>query len=166
LASSDSPAALIDGVADWDSIADLDGSFAGYSNVKLQISLSQDNGATWSAWADFYPGPYKAWAYKLRAELTSISSGITAVLPAFDFTVDMPDLLQSFTNQAIAMGGTALVFPKPCQIVPNIQVSILNAQQGDTPVYLVQPTKTGLTLQIQNGGVGVARNVNVFVQSY
>ena len=74
---------------------------------------------------------------------------------------------------AEAAGGTTLTFSSPFNggpggasgANPNIQVSILGATPGDD-VLITGVSLSGVTIQVKNGGVGVARTVNVAVQGY
>lgn len=163
-ALSDSPVNMFDSIANLDAVADLDGNYAGFSNVQIQIQIH--NGTSWGAWQDFIAGPYVGQKFNMRASLTSASTSVTAVLSAFSFTVDMDDKFDLQTNIAIAAGGTAIAYAKPFQIAPNVQVTILNSVAGDKIGFLAGPAATGLTLQITNGGTGVARNCNIFSQAY
>lgn len=162
-ALSDLPSSLLDDVLDFDALSDLDGDYAGYSNVQIQIQVY--NGG-WGPWQNFIAGTYIGQKFRPRALLTSESASITAVLSAFSFTVDMPDRIDTGTLVAINSIGTAIVFTVPFHIIPNVQITILNAQPGDTITFPVVPAISGFTVQITNGGVGVARNINWMAKGY
>jgi hypothetical protein len=49
--------------------------------------------------------------------------------------------------------------------MPHVQVTILNAQAGDL-VILSSVTLAHCTVQVVNGGVGVARSCNILAQGY
>lgn len=129
-----------------------------------QIALSQD-GVIWGAWQTWIPGSYSAKAFNARVLLESADPTVLAVLSDFTFIVDVPTLTQTGTNISIASGGTAITFTNPFNggpgsaTIPNIQVTILGSVSGDTAI-ITSASKTGFTLQIQNGGSGVSRNVN------
>jgi len=96
---------------------------------------------------------------------------VIAILSDFTFIVDVPTLTQSGTNVSIPSGGQAITFANTfnggpgSSSVPNIQVTILNSSSGDTAI-LSSISLSGFTLQIVNGGSGVARNVNYIAQGY
>ena len=152
-------------------IADLTGGdLGGFITVTPQIRLSQD-GTTWGAWQNWTPGAYVAMAYDFQLLLTSDAANVVAVVTAFTVAVDVPDLVYQFTSQAIASGGTALTYTAAFNggpggaSLPNVQVTIVNGSPGDVLVFSSE-TKAGFTLQITNGGVGVARTVNIVAQGY
>ena len=163
-AVSDSPTSLIDSVADFDSIANFDGDYAGYSAVAVQINLSQD-ASTWEGWQPFVPGPYRARRFKFRLVLTSTSPYVTPAVTAFTTTVDMPDRTQSWTGYSLVASGATLTYADPFQVAPNVQVTILNAASGDY-VSVTSATATGFTVRVLNGGSGVARTVNILAKGY
>lgn len=101
----------------------------------------------------------------MRAILTSYSTQLTPLLTNFSYTVDLPSTTQTFTSQAIAAGGTSLTYTKAFHQQPNVQVTILNPSAGDY-ISITNNTTTGFTLQVLNGGSGVARTVNTLSQGY
>ena len=148
-------------VAALDSIA---GNYNGQAGVSVQIAVSDASG-TYGAWADFTPGAYAGRKFKFQAVLSSSDPNIIAALDAFTFTVDMPDRVVSGTNFAVPSGGASVVYATPFQVDPNVQITILNASPGDD-IVLTAATQTGFTIQIVNGGSGVARSINHTSQAY
>lgn len=156
----------------------LDYSSSANVNVYPEISLSQ-NGTTWSAWQKYSAGSYIARKFKARMQLQTFDPTVEAILTGFVFAVDVPDRDDHYVNKPIAAGGTTITFvpdgtitaapfnggPQGSPSVPNIQVTILNAQAGDIAV-ISGVSLSACTIQILNGGVGVARNVNLLVQGY
>ncbi len=154
--------------------------YAASVNVSVypEIALSQD-AVTWSAWQKYSVGSYMARKFKARMQLQSLDPTVEAYLIGFVFSVDVPDRDDHYINQAIASGGTSLSWqpdgaaspvafnggPAGSPTAPNIQVTILNASAGDVLV-LSGVSLSGCTIQILNGGSGVARNVNILAQGY
>lgn len=134
-------------------------------DVFVEIATS-DAAGTFGAWQRYIPGVYQGRKFKLRLLLESYDSTNTPVVTAFKFTVDMPDRRERGTAVAIAAGGTAVTFATPFQIVPNVQITILNAAAGDTVIFTAGPTAAGFTVQVLNGGVGVGRNINWLAEAY
>ena len=160
-------------LADVLAVADiLDSALSIYVTVQPQIRLSQD-GTTWGAWQNWSAGAYSAMAFDFQIGLSTVNSTVIPVVTAFTVTVDAPDRLDSYVSQSIAAGGTTLTFSSPFNggpggasgANPNIQVSILGATPGDD-VLITGVSLSGVTIQVKNGGVGVARTVNVAVQGY
>ena len=147
------------------------------TDVYPEIALSQD-GISWGAWQKYDTGIYSALKFKARMQLKTYDSQTIAYLTSFIFMVDVPDRDDHYINQAIASGGTTVMWipdgaSTPAAfnggngnaLLPSIQVTILNALQGDTVVLSSVSLSSG-TIQIVNSGSGVARNVNVLVQGY
>jgi len=136
------------------------------------------NGATWGAWQKYAPGRYLTQAFKARMQLATSDPTVIALLTDFSFGVDVPDRDDHYTGLAVPSWGLALSFtpdggtaPVPFNggpgsaRVPAVQITILNAQAGDQAV-LSSLTLAGCAIAIVNGGLGVARTVNVLAQGY
>lgn len=132
----------------------------------------------WGEWQRFTPGVYQGRYFDFRMQLQTIDPQTIAYALEFSFTVDVPDRIDTFTNQAIDAAGTTFAFrPNGASvdapfnggpngaIVPLIQVTILNATAGDDAI-ITGETLSGFTIQIKNSGAGVARNVNITAQGY
>lgn len=148
------------------------------TSVYPEIALSQ-NGTTWGSWQKYSAGTYTAAAFKARMQIQVDDPQTQAILSGFTFSVDVPDRDDHYVNLAIASGGTAITFtpdgsatavsfnggPQGSPTLPAIQVTILGAQSGDV-VVVSSVSLSGCTVQVLNGGAGVARNVNVLAQGY
>jgi len=155
----------------------LDSTAQALTSVYANVALSQD-GVTWGAWQKWTPGSYIAQAYKAQVVLESIDTTVTAILEDFVFEVDVPDRDDHYTNLAIPTSGYNLVFtpdgtttPAPFNggpsngNLPAVQATIINAQAGDQ-LILSSLSLSGCALEVVNGGVAVARSVNVLVEGY
>jgi len=148
------------------------------TDVYPEISLSQ-NGSTWGAWQKYIAGTYNAMAFTARMQIQVDDPQTQAILSGFVLSVDVPDRDDHYVNLSLASGGTAITFtpdgsstaaafnggPQGSPTQPAIQVTILNAQTGDLAV-VSGVSLSGCTVQVLNGGAGVARNVNVLAQGY
>lgn len=165
-ATTDSPNALFSAIPLVSAAPSIAGNWAGLGAVTIQIATS-DAAGTFGAWATFVPGQYSGRKFKIRAQLVSLDSGVTPALTGLNWTVDMQDKIdRSNTGVACAVGGTAYTWATPFQIVPNVHVAITNMAAGDTITYPVAATANGVTVKILNGGVGVARNINIIASGY
>lgn len=132
----------------------------------------------WGPWQKFSPNTFFGQMFKFRFVLSSIDPQVIAYGLNFSFRVDVPDRVDHYQGLTIPAGGLAIEFtpngetdPKPFNFGPNgqdfpfISVGWPN-HAGDTlGDYTVTLTKSGVTIQILNGGVGVERtNVNVDAQ--
>lgn len=165
-AKSDSPfAALFSTIPLMSAQADVAGNFAGKSSLQVEIDTAQNDGI-WQGWRNFVPGQYVARKFRFRVKLMTSDPTVSTILSGFKFTVDVPDRIDTGTNIAAPAGGIAVTFATPFHAVPNVQVTILNPQANDVIAFPVQPTVSGFTVQITNGGAGVARNINWMAKGY
>ena len=161
---ADNPFSLFSRIPSVAAMASIEGNFAGFADCKIQMAIAPDSGV-FGDWRDFSPGMYVGRIFKFRAVLSSLDPTVTAILDTMSFTVDMPDRIEKGTAVAVPAGGSTVTYVAPFQVAPNVQITILNAQQGDD-VVLTGQTVNGFTVQITNAGVGVARNINWLSQSY
>lgn len=161
---ADSPFALFSRVPSVAALASIAGNYAGFADCKIQMAIAQDDGL-FADWRDYAPGMYVGRIFKFRAVLSSLDRTVTAILDTLDFTIDMPDRLEKGTSIALPAGGLPIIYAKPFQVSPNVQITILNAQQGDD-ILLTSQSIDGFSIQIVNAGIGVARNINWLSQGY
>lgn len=151
-------------VTDW-----LGDALGAVVNVQPQIAMAGADGI-YGAWQNFLPGTYNAQYYKARVLITSSNAQVTAVLSSLTFSVDMPDRVVQ-GSVAISAGGQSILYSPAFNggvngnPVPLPQITVLNAQQGDD-VLLTAQTLSGFTVQVINGGVGVARTINYTSQGF
>lgn len=164
-AASDTPFGSVAAIPTFSAQASVAGNFSGKSSLAIEIDTSQD-GVTWQGWKPFVAGQYVARRFRFRVRLDSTDVSVSTILSGLSFAVDMPDRVDTGTALAVPAGGKPVVFATPFQIVPNVQITILNPQAGDVIAFPAQPTTTGFTVQITNAGVGVARNINWLAKAY
>jgi hypothetical protein len=165
-------------VSDWLNAQDILGNAAS-ANVSVfpQLQTSQD-AVTFGAWQNFVPGVYNARKFNARMQLLSLDGATVPVLETMKFTVDAPDRIDDTIGKAIAAGGTAIAYTPNGSgtaapfnggpggaALPQLQVTVLGAAAGDT-INITAQTLAGFTLQITNGGVGVARNCNILAKGF
>jgi hypothetical protein len=161
---ADDPNALFSAIPLVSAAASIGGNYSGMATSRVEIATAPNSG-TYGAWQAFVPGIYIARKFKFRIIAESLAATIMGVINGMKFTVDMPDRIERGTAVSCAAGGLAVAYAIPFQIVPNMQVTINAAVAGDDIVLTVQ-TVNGCTIQIVNGGVGVARNINWMAQGY
>jgi hypothetical protein len=152
-------------VPDVLALADLLGAALGARvSARPQIGLSQD-GSLFGDWQDWVPGQYLARAFRARLQLESGDPRVRAIVGTLGFTVDVPDRLDKGTAVAVPAGGLAVAYAAPFNAVPNVQVTILDAQAGDDAL-VTSTAMTGFTVALVNGATPVARTVNWIAQGY
>lgn len=133
--------------------------------VTPQVRLAQADGV-YGAWQNYIPGVYVAQHVDAQALLESFDADAQPQLTALTFQVDIPTLTYTGTAVDCPAAGLGVAFTSQFNQVPNVHVSILNAQAGDLVTFPVQPTVSGFTVKITNGGVGVDRSINWSAEAY
>ena len=158
-----------------------------FVDVHPEISISQD-GTTYSAWQRYQPGVYVGRVFKARMSLSSSDAATAAILLAFQFTVDVPDRLDTWAlvssvgttlNQiTVPSTGLTLVFTSNgktvaepftggpgTDTVPLIQITNTNATAFDFQVSSL--TLSGCVITPRTGGVATtAPNTNISIQGW
>ena len=141
------------------------GNYAGFANVQIQMAIAPDSGV-FGDWRDFVPGSYVGRKFKFRAVLTSSSSTVTAILDKFVFSVDVPDRVETGTGIVVPITGYSVVYNKPFQVAPNVQITIVAAQTGDDAV-LTNETDEGFDVIVTDiNDDPVERIINWVAQGY
>nr|WP_313658853.1 host specificity factor TipJ family phage tail protein [Achromobacter ruhlandii] len=144
----------------------LNGSARQAITVRPQIRYSQAEG-DWSDWVDFVPGLVNARYFDVRLYLATSNPRIVPLVSRFLWTVDVPDLVQRAESVVVPAEGMRVVFPKPFHARPNLQVTILDSQNGDRAVVpAVTADDLGFDIRIFNGSTPVERQINWIAQGY
>jgi predicted phage tail protein len=146
-----------------DLISSVDGYISADFAVEIQISISQD-GSTFGAWKKFINGDYMGQSFKMRLVLSSFNTLVTPIVSYFDFTIDMPDILESGSDISDTI-TKSITYINNFSIPPKVQITILNAIQGDDAI-LTNESASGFDIDIKNGGSNVTRSFNYFVKGY
>jgi len=159
------------GSTDFRSLADIrafsdirsaaSGAIAAYPEIRLNLGDSPD----WGDWFPYVAGAYtfKEIDYRLRVETSD--PGVRPLVTAMRFAVDVADLVQTGEGEAVAALGTTIAYDTAFTVAPNLQVTLIEAQDGDTLV-IENETRFGFDVQIVNGGVGQDRVINWIAQGY
>lgn len=134
--------------------------------VRPQIQSAMDDGV-FGDWQDYIPGTINARYFNVRLVLETDEPMIVPFVRHFSWTIDVPDLVQSGTGVTVPSGGIRVLFPKPFHMKPNLQVTTIDAVDGDRAVVLqdVDPEE-GFNIQMFNGATPVERVVNWLAQGY
>jgi hypothetical protein len=136
-------------------------------------------GNTAAQWQKFTPGVYPGRYFKFRLVVSNASiATATGNVTALKTTISIPPRIDHYQNQSIAAGGNTIVFQPDGAVatrpfnggpngstVPYVNVTWQN-HSGDVLV-ISGLSLSQLTIQITNGGAGVARTgVNIDVEGY
>lgn len=146
-------------------MSSISGNFAGYAGCQIQMAIAPDSGV-FGDWRDFTPGSYVGRKFKFRAVLTSSSPTVTAILDTMVFSIDVPDRVETGTGIAVSASGSTITYVKPFQVTPNVQITIVSAQNGDDAI-LTNETANGFDIDINDiNGNPVSRTINWIAQAY
>ena len=141
----------------------LNGSDLQKITVRPQIRHAQVAGV-WTQWRDHVPGLYNARYFDVRMIVETSDPLIVPFVDKFEWTVDVPDLTQRAENVTVTTSGLTVTYDKEFHAVPNVQITILDAQGGDQAV-LTSSDAAGFTVTITNSGP-VERSINWISQGY
>lgn len=141
------------------------GNYAGFANCQIQMAIAPDSGV-FGDWRDFVPGSYVGRKFKFRAVLTSSSPTVTAILDTMVFSVDVPDRIEIGTSITIPSTGYSVIYAKPFQVTPNVQITIVSAVNGDDAI-LTNETADGFDIVVNDiNDDPVERTINWLAQGY
>lgn len=152
-------------VADVLSLADvLDGSRLQFVRATPQVRYAEVQGE-WTEWRDFVPGLINARFFDVRLILETVDPRFIPFVRQFTWSIDVPDLIQHGEGLAVSPGGVRVQYERVFHGQPNVQITILDAQDGDRAV-LSNSQKDGFDIQLINGATPVAREINWLSQGY
>lgn len=134
------------------------------TNSRIQISIAGDDGV-FSKWQDFVTGQYYGRKFKFRAILASSSPNIVAKLGTFTINVDVPDIVETGNSILIPIEGTRIEFKKYFHTTPNLQVTILDKEQGDDE-FIINLNSKGFDISLKNLEVPITKTINFVAQGY
>jgi hypothetical protein len=132
--------------------------------VTPQLRTAQAEG-DWSEWRDYVPGLINARYFDVRLLIDTADPLIIPFVTKFEWTIDVPDLLQRAESVNIPVGGVRITYDKVFHAVPNVQISILDALDGDRFV-LAESDEEGFTITTMNGSTSVERSINWISQGF
>lgn len=142
----------------------LNGSNRQFYHVVPQIRHAQIAG-DWTEWRDYVPGTINARYFDVRLVLRTDDPLIVPFVRSFTWTIDVPDLLQQGTEITVPAAGLRITFPKNFHAKPNIQVTTLDAKDGDREV-ITNTDLEGFDIQMINISTPVERVINWIAQRY
>lgn len=137
----------------------------GIVSASYEMALSQD-GVAFGAYQTFLAGAYSARAYKFRITLATSDTNYLPRLTSFLVTVDVPDRVVHYEDQATVAGGTTLTFSPAFVNVQTVTGTIQAGAIGDT-FRVTGKTNNQATITVyDSAGVAKAGVVDVDVFGY
>jgi hypothetical protein len=95
----------------------------------------------------------------VRAQLRlAVTPGAVPYVTDFTPTVDKAPVIEHADSVVVGATGTAIVFPQPFHVVPNVQVTPISA--GVTSASATAVTTTGFTAHVFNGATETGGTIN------
>lgn len=135
-------------------------------NLSYEIRTSSDN-VTWSAWKNYTPGIYEFRYLQFRITISSENpAAYVPVLTGFRVSVDVPDRVIHFEDQAITAAGRTFTFTPAFVDISTVQVTLQNGAVGDR--YTVSgKTNSQVTINVyDSSGTAKAGLVDIDVYGY
>lgn len=123
----------------------------------------------WNSWRKFVVSDFTARAYWCKVVITNQVESNNIAISELVLNVDVPDREEKFNDEALLSGGSTVTYSKPFYSKPSFGLTIQSTASGDTPNYTHVTSSgkyTGVTVQILNGGSGVARTVDLLVKGF
>jgi hypothetical protein len=153
------------GVADILAMPDiLGGSNQQHYKIQPQIRTATVAG-DWTDWRDYVPGLLNARYFDVRLLLQTDSPLIVPYVDHFSWTIDVPDMIQKAESVAVPSAGLHVTFGKDFHAVPNIQITQLDAVNGDR-FSLTNVTTEGFDIYFFNNATAIAAVMNYLAQGY
>lgn len=134
------------------------------TNSAIQIAIAGNDGE-FKQWQDFIAGQYYGRKFKFRAVLKSSSENVVAKLSEFTINIDVPDIVETGNAITVPSDGLHIDFEKNFHAKPNLQVTILNKQQGDDE-FITNLNATGFDICLKNGDSPITKTINYVAQGY
>lgn len=163
--TADSPYNIFSMIPLVSEASSIAGNYAGFANCQIQMAIAPDSGI-FGDWRDFVPGSYVGRKFKFRAVLTSTNPTVTAILDSMVFSIDVPDRVELGTGIVVPVTGSTITYAKPFQVTPNVQITIIAAQNGDDAI-LTNETANGFDIIVNDStDTQVERTINWIAQAY
>ena len=134
-----------------------------FVSVTPQINVAPASGI-YGGWQNFTPGQYLGQYFNFQLAIATTDATINCVVSDFSVMTDVPDRVDTGANVSVPSGGLTISYTAPFNSVASVQVTIIGGSAGDTAI--VTKTSTSFTVEIMNGGAGVARTIDWAAQGF
>ena len=138
----------------------ISGGWRDYISVTPQIQI--DGGA----WQNYIAGDYVGQTFNFRLLVATTNKDIVPMVCEFKISVDVPDKVIQGSGVTIPVNGTTIIYSELFNTdTVNVQVTILNSQDGDYAI-ITNDDRNGFDVEIKNGATSVSRVINWIAQAY
>jgi len=159
-----SPFDLFSKIFLFSAIKSLVGNYSAFGSVTPQIAIAGNDGI-FGDWQNYIPGTYYGRKFKTRVLLTSVDKTVSVYLLGLTFAIDVPDRIDADTGIPVPISGFTITHAKSFNALPNTQITLIDAQAGDTLVFTWED-KAGFTVYVKNSGAYVQRTINWLRKGY
>jgi hypothetical protein len=137
----------------------------GIVSATYEMALSQD-AVSYAPYQLYQAGTYVARAYKFRITLSTSDVNYLPLLTSFLVTIDVPDRVVHFEDQATVSGGTTLTFSPAFVNVQTVTGTIQAGAIGDTFRVTSKTNNSAVVTVYDSAGVAKAGIVDIDVFGY
>lgn len=154
-----------------DAVGTFDGDVQAFddTNVELLVAVTEDDPAgtpTYTDFAPFFVGDYKARAFKFRAKLTSTDEQASPEVTELSVSIDMPDRTIAVADTASGAGAKAITFSPAFKDLQGIGITAQNLNSGDY-YAITSKSATGFTITFFNSSnTAVDRTFDFVAKGY
>ncbi len=154
-----------------DAVGTFDGDVQAFddTNVELLVAVTEDDPAgtpTYTDFAPFFVGDYKARAFKFRARLTSTDEQASPEVTELSVSIDMPDRTIAVADTASGAGAKAITFSPAFKDLQGIGITAQNLNSGDY-YAITAKSATGFTITFFNSSnTAVDRTFDFVAKGY
>lgn len=137
----------------------------GNVSATYEMALSQD-GAAYAPYQTYQAGHYLARAFKFRVTLSTLDTNYLPLLTSFLVTIDVPDRIVHFEDQATVSGGTTITFSPAFVNVQTVTGTIQAGTIGDTFRVTSKTNSSAVVTVYDSAGSPKAGVVDIDVFGY
>uniref|UniRef100_UPI00333FB4CE host specificity protein J n=1 Tax=Castellaniella defragrans TaxID=75697 RepID=UPI00333FB4CE len=129
-----------------------------------QYRMADEDGE-YGQWINYTPGLINTRHLEIRLIIETDDPLIVPFVEHFTWIVDIPDLLQSAESVTVPAGGLRVEYEKVFHAVPNVQITVFDAVDGDRYV-LTNSDESGFNIQLFNTSSQKPGLINWLAQGY
>ena len=138
----------------------------GIVGATYEMAISLD-GVAYGPYQPFLTGHYSGWAFKFRITITTSDvAHFVPLLTSFPVTIDVPDRVIHFEDQATVSGGTTITFTPLFVNVQTVTGTIQSGVIGDTFRVTSKTNSSAVITVYDSAGVAKAGVVDLDVFGY
>ena len=156
---------LFDSIMDLDALENLNSSVSQGFRIIPYIAISQD-GSTFSDFKTFYAGDYYGKAFKFALDLYCEDGVARPFVEKFEYTVDMPDRIESDYDVTTPADTLTVYFSKEFIVVPSVHITPIALGNNCYNVTNVTTQSFDITFYQACSATKISKTFNWLAKSY